>query len=941
MLKRLVCLLLTATVAQAQMAVTQVQDRGAVSAAKQKRVTLDMQNVPVKQILDAIAQQIGARTLYSSGVVNLDTKATVNLKNATVDQAIVAAVRGTKLDVRVTPGGETIVVGRKTTTPPAQGVITGTVTDSKTGKGISGAGVSLNGETRSVFTGEDGSYRLSAVTAGQHAVAVRLVGYAKQTRMVTVGEGATVTADFKLEPSTNVLDQVIVTGTVVQTELKAVPSAITVITAKQIEERGITRIDQLFRGDIPGLFAQNTGSNNLLDAVSMFSRGGTSLQMSTASSAPATNPIKTYVDGVELADAKYLSQIDPRSIERIEILTGPQASTIYGSNAINGVMQVFTKRGVTTRPQFTLNMMTGLVQNNFTPALSPVHSYNTAVSGSEGHWSYNVGCSWDYTSAWTPAKRTERISGYGSGRMQTGSVTADLSFRQGFTRNLQRGSTGQVATVLQQTGARSPTASAGVSSPSVSALTGRTAGLTVGFAPTTWWSHELMFGSDVSNGETSTSAPAYTTFPAGGDTLLSFSQSYNTRVSQRYTTTVRIPITSLFNATLTSGVDHWRSTGSSSQASGTSLVGSLGDPTVTRNRPSKNAGGFVQGQVGVSDALFFTYGIRAEWNPNYGDDAQPNLAPRFGVAYTRDIGPVTTKLRGSYGRSTRPPTEDQKKADPLSPLSTNIREVFGQFDTRLANPDLGPESQQGGEGGIELYFSNKGSLIVTRYNQTVDNLIASTIADSIPSLGASPSATVCSNGGGRSQPDGSCYYLQLSNFNVGSIRNQGWELQGSMNLGPFTTRGTYSWNKSRMIGITQKYRERFTGFILVQPGATFNFLPEHTWSTNIGYALGRTALSLNVNGVGQLHPYTLTGWLNNQTAFLRLQIVRPRMNVPTGYRETASGYATADLNASHRLSSSVEGTLQILNLGDFYRNDSQFAFATLGRQTKLGLRIRM
>lgn len=209
-------------------------------------------------------------------------------------------------------------------------------------------------------------------------------------------------------------------------------------------------------------------------------------------------------------------------------------------------------------------------------------------------------------------------------------------------------------------------------------------------------------------------------------------------------------------------------------------------------------GGFLQGQLALKDALFFTYGLRAEWNPNYGEEAQPNLAPKYGVAYTKELGFMTTKLRASYGRSTRPPADDQR----LGERETNAVSIsrWGTYDVVLANPELGPEHQQGGEGGIELYFGNRGSLVVTRYNQTVNNLISEVPIDSVQSL-VSDAVFDC----GTPKDNGYCYTKQWQNLNVGSIRNQGWELQGSINTGPFTTRGTYSWTKSRVIGITPKY----------------------------------------------------------------------------------------------------------------------------------------
>src|SRR5687767_4657849 len=266
--------------------------------------------------------------------------------------------------------------------------------------------------------------------------------------------------DITLDVSANALEQVVVTGTVVAAELKAVPSAITVVTAKQIEERGITRIDQLFRGDIPGLFAQNQGSNlkASIDEVTMFSRGATALSRSSTGvdAMFLTSPIKTYVDGVELANSKYLSQIDPKSIVRIEILTGPQASTIYGSNAINGVMQVFTKRGSSSRPQLSLSLLSGWVENNFSSARTPQHDYSAQLTGVEGRFSYNAGGSWNYVGPWTPAKQSTRTGGFGGAKLDlptaAGRVTADMILRRSFTQSVQRGATDQTRTGYRETG---------------------------------------------------------------------------------------------------------------------------------------------------------------------------------------------------------------------------------------------------------------------------------------------------------------------------------------------------------------------------------------------------------------------------------------------------------------------------------------------------------
>src|SRR5690606_23215906 len=81
-------------------------------------------------------------------------------------------------------------------------------------------------------------------------------------KRVEVNEGEAVTVDFLLEPSASVLDEVVVTGTVIATERKALTTPITVITGEEIEERGITRIEQFLRGEVPGVFVQDMGSEN-------------------------------------------------------------------------------------------------------------------------------------------------------------------------------------------------------------------------------------------------------------------------------------------------------------------------------------------------------------------------------------------------------------------------------------------------------------------------------------------------------------------------------------------------------------------------------------------------------------------------------------------------------------------------------------------------------
>src|SRR5690606_16924824 len=133
------------------------------------------------------------------------------------------------------------------------------------------------------------------------------------------------------------------------------------------------------------------------------------------------------------------------------------------------------------------------------------------------------------------------------------------------------------------------------------------------------------------------------------------------RRSLRTTSTAQVPLHDMMRVVMTVGVDAWQnlrtglSMGNLPSLTGTLTpvsTGAVSVATTIRRQPGHNAGGFLQAQVGLWDQMFLTYGMRAEWNPFYGDEAQPNVAPRYGVAYTRAWGSVTTKMRASYGRST-------------------------------------------------------------------------------------------------------------------------------------------------------------------------------------------------------------------------------------------------------------------------------------------------
>ncbi|HEX4148875.1 MAG TPA: TonB-dependent receptor plug domain-containing protein, partial [Pirellulales bacterium] len=128
---------------------------------------------------------------------------------------------------------------------------------------------------------------------------------------------------------------VVTTPTRTGTALGEIGSSISVVTAEQIAQRQITTLTDALR-ELPGVNVVQTGGYG--GTTSVFIRGATSEQT------------KVLLDGIWMNDPSSpgrgfdFSQMSIDNIERIEVIRGPQSS-LYGSDAIGGVINIITKRG--------------------------------------------------------------------------------------------------------------------------------------------------------------------------------------------------------------------------------------------------------------------------------------------------------------------------------------------------------------------------------------------------------------------------------------------------------------------------------------------------------------------------------------------------------------------------------------------------------------------
>lgn len=256
-------------------------------------------------------------------------------------------------------------------TAAAQGsrtMISGQVTDSSAQVPLVGAEVFVvvNGAqaTQGARSGPGGRYTITDVPAGQIVVRARYVGYAPKERTIVVADGQTATADFALTPRSLQLDQVVVTGTGGVVQRRAVGNVIETIQAADVMEVAPVRsVEQLVGARTPGVIVlPSTGQVGT----------GAQLRVRAVGSLSLSNDPIIYIDGVRMdantsrgpaqrggAGASRLNDVNPEDIESIEIIKGPAASTLYGTEASNGVVQIITKRGRAGRARWDFSMRQG------------------------------------------------------------------------------------------------------------------------------------------------------------------------------------------------------------------------------------------------------------------------------------------------------------------------------------------------------------------------------------------------------------------------------------------------------------------------------------------------------------------------------------------------------------------------------------------------------
>ncbi len=726
------------------------------------------------------------------------------------------------------------------------GVIVGTISDAS-GRGLSAVRlqvldvrgvVSLAGAGRAQGTGTDdrGRYVLRDVPTGAHTLRATRLGYRPATQTVTVAANDTARVNFTLGESAVELSAVVVTGTGGAVEKRQVGASIgQVDAAKLTESMAVPNVGTMLSSKVTGLRATTVGGG-VGTGQDIRIRGTASLSLSQR---PAV-----YVDGVRVdtratewfmggaccsfgggASTDRLGDINPNDIERVEVLKGAAAATLYGSEATNGVIQIFTKRGRTGEraTEWNLGIATGFqeLRHNLetkqfprfvgipafggdgTRALDanetmiekgPYYGVDLSASGGTQRSTY-----------FASSQFSKEVGSIKPNDQVKGTLRLNLSFapndkwtiesRSAYVRDrineIQAGNnwTALLGNAINgnprsATKVR-PYGEAWVPVADIKAMTTQsdvdrwTGGVTLNYAFRPNLTQRFTVGVDAVNDHKDRFFPYAGSYGPAGVTLgqknlgLRNYKTYTVDYLAQYSFKMPFGIESSLSA---GGQGFWEieslltGIGNTFAGPGVNSISSAATTSsLERYEKTVNLGLLAQNRFAWRDQVFMTVGLRVDGNSAFGTDYGYKKYPKVDLSYDMMKGNylpnwiTAARVRAAYGEAGKMPGPfDSFTSYASTPVfASNI----GIIPLNPGNADLRPEKSVEKEVGFELGFlSDRLGVEASLYNQRT--------LDAIVQKANPPSAG----------------FSQAQRVNIGEIQNVGWE--GSINYQAYASART-------------------------------------------------------------------------------------------------------------------------------------------------------
>lgn len=234
------------------------------------------------------------------------------------------------------------------------GAVEGTIVSSSTQRPLPGVQVGVEGQTgRGAASDASGRFRITGLTGENVILSTRAMGYRPRTDTVRVGQ---TNIRIALDERVVELNQIVVTGTAGTTTKRELGTSVAAVNVADVTAQAIVpSIDGLLNGRTPGVAIISSsgqvgaGSQVRVRGIGTFSLSSTPL---------------VYVDGVRSNNGQTglvsrMNDFSPEEIESIEVLKGPAAATLYGTEAARGVINIITRKGASGSTKYSFTAKTG------------------------------------------------------------------------------------------------------------------------------------------------------------------------------------------------------------------------------------------------------------------------------------------------------------------------------------------------------------------------------------------------------------------------------------------------------------------------------------------------------------------------------------------------------------------------------------------------------
>lgn len=726
-------------------------------------------DVPLRDIFTVIKNQTGVFFFYDSRLLEDSKSVSVEWKNVTLQNALNDVFRNQSLTWVLE--NKTVTVIRKPISnntnavkesPPPSIRVQGNISD-EDGNPLPAVSVMIKGTEQGTTSNDQG--RFSIYSQEKNTLVFSSVNYI--SKEVRIDKTA---MNIRLELAVKPMEALLVGGNLTARKRKAEANTITVLDAKTLEKIPGNTLDQVFRGWVPGTYSINfPGEPEGYPALNI--RGVFSGELST---------IAVYVDGIEYAGgAGYLFQLDKNNIERIEIVKGPGAATLYGTGSNGGIVQIFTKKPKENQTTVSLTTSAGFYKSKWVKQDPFQQMHNIETRTGFKNMAITLGGSYRTVGAYLPEGGEKNKGFYGSAGFNLGKLHANISSRYN-VRNFHysRDPTydtalnprrdiiiepfpGYIVPAYEYFGVM-PSRSAnrdGITETSVTAMN-------LSHRSNKNWVNNLDAGFTTNNLRQVPAevAPLQSQYRNDKKNILTF------RYSNVFTLLNGV---SDFALSITSGVEYKKYTSSLTVSRPTA------PRTIYLKEPdNNNYGAFIQANPSYKN-VYLTAAMRYEKNATFTNAWNP----RLGLTTNFDIKSATIKPRISWGRG----------------ITNSIYEYrFGLIVQGIytihPNRDIQPQSQQGFDYGLEVY-DKKGryKLEAVYYDNVLKNIFRQGLYLPLQS-DTTQHHYIWSNAGGK--------YL-----------NKGWEFSGEFKAGPFSFRGILSIMNTSYSDTTggQVFKEKIKG----------------------------------------------------------------------------------------------------------------------------------